>query len=412
MARKIPVLGRMLGAPALFAIVYGEIGSSLYFALGLTSVYALSATPYVFIAAGILFALAAAAYAEGGATISEPGGAASFARRAFNDLVGFFAGWAAALDYVIAIALSALFVPRYLTGAFGHPNALTDRQAALAGVGILAVVTLIRLIRRPNVYAAGILLAILDLVVQITLGGARPPAAVSSQRALQQHQPGRRADVEFARVLVAGGDGGLHRAREGLVADGPGQGSRTHGAGQHPHVGDHRGRDLRRRGHRGGVGVPGAPRSLRSCRLLQPALDHLGEHAHPGPRARHRAAYQLVDRGRSARGGGADGLRDPAARDRDQHQRVSPAWPNRWAGTCSCRPRSAAAAGGSWQRRPRSPPPACSRPGSSWWPRSSRARRRCFWRRSSASASCLRSRSPRRRSSGCASPSRTCRAAS
>src|SRR5262249_681214 len=118
---------------------------------------------------GILFALAAAAYAEGGATISEPGGAASFARRAFNDLVGFFAGWAAALDYVIAIALSALFVPRYMTGAFGHPNALPDRQAALAGVGILALVTLIRLIRRPNVYAAGILLAVLDLAVQITL---------------------------------------------------------------------------------------------------------------------------------------------------------------------------------------------------------------------------------------------------
>ena len=36
MARKIPVLGRILGAPALFAIAYGEIGSSLYFALGLT----------------------------------------------------------------------------------------------------------------------------------------------------------------------------------------------------------------------------------------------------------------------------------------------------------------------------------------------------------------------------------------
>ena len=169
MARKIPVLGRMLGAPALFAIAYGEIGSSLYFALGLTSVYALSATPFVFLAAGLLFALAAAAYAEGGATIAEPGGAASFARRAFNDLVGFIAGWAAALDYVIAIALSALFVPRYLTGAFGHPNALSDRQAAMAAVGVLAAITLLRLVRRTNAYLAGIVLAILDLVVQISL---------------------------------------------------------------------------------------------------------------------------------------------------------------------------------------------------------------------------------------------------
>ncbi len=73
-------------------MAYGEIGSSLYYALGITAVYALSLTPVVFLAAGFLFALAAAAYAEGGATIPEPGGAAAFARRAFNDLVGFIAG--------------------------------------------------------------------------------------------------------------------------------------------------------------------------------------------------------------------------------------------------------------------------------------------------------------------------------
>ena len=150
----------MLGAPALFAIAYGEIGSSLYFALGLTAVYALSATPLVFLAAGLLFALAAAAYAEGGATIAEPGGAASFARRAFNDLVGFIAGWAAALDYVIAISLSALFVPRYLTGAFGHPER-TQRQAGgeRPGWRVLLAITAVRLVRRTNAYMAGILLA-------------------------------------------------------------------------------------------------------------------------------------------------------------------------------------------------------------------------------------------------------------
>jgi len=50
-ARKIPVLGRFLGAPALYAMAYGEIGSSLYYALGITAVYALSLTPAVFLAA-------------------------------------------------------------------------------------------------------------------------------------------------------------------------------------------------------------------------------------------------------------------------------------------------------------------------------------------------------------------------
>jgi basic amino acid/polyamine antiporter, APA family len=169
MARKIPSLGRFLGAPGLFAIAYGEIGSSLYFALGLTAVYALSMTPVVFLAAGFLFALAAAAYAEGGATIREPGGAASFARRAFNDLVGFVAGWAAVLDYVIAISLSALFLPHYITGAFGSPSALSSREASTVAVLVLVVVTGFRLFRRADVYAAGVILAALDLLVQVSL---------------------------------------------------------------------------------------------------------------------------------------------------------------------------------------------------------------------------------------------------
>src|SRR5438270_6797597 len=141
MARKIPVLGRFLGAPALYAMAYGEIGSSLYYALGITAVYALSMTPVVFIVAGVIFALAAAAYAEGGATIPEPGGAATFARRAFNDMVGFVAGWAVVLDYVISISLAALFIPHYILGAFGK-DTLTDRQTTIAAVAIVVAVTI------------------------------------------------------------------------------------------------------------------------------------------------------------------------------------------------------------------------------------------------------------------------------
>ena len=169
MARKIPVLGRFLGAPTLYAMAYGEIGSSLYYALGITAVYALSLTPVVFLVAGAIFALAAAAYAEGGATIPEPGGAATFARRAFNDMVGFVAGWAVVLDYVISISLAALFIPHYILGAFGK-DTLSDRQTTIAAVAIVAVVTIARLLRRTDVYVAGVLLTLLDLVVQVGLG--------------------------------------------------------------------------------------------------------------------------------------------------------------------------------------------------------------------------------------------------
>src|ERR671923_1959137 len=105
MARKIPSLGRFLGAPTLYAFAYGEISSSLYYALGITAFYALSLTPVVFLAAGFLFALAAAAYAEGGATIPEPGGSAAMAPRGWGGPGGFIAGWATVLDFVITVSL-------------------------------------------------------------------------------------------------------------------------------------------------------------------------------------------------------------------------------------------------------------------------------------------------------------------
>ena len=41
MARKLPRLQRVLDAPALFSIAYGEIASSIYFALGIIALHAL-----------------------------------------------------------------------------------------------------------------------------------------------------------------------------------------------------------------------------------------------------------------------------------------------------------------------------------------------------------------------------------
>jgi basic amino acid/polyamine antiporter, APA family len=171
MARKIPSVGRFLGAPALYAMVYGEISSSLYYALGITAVYALSLTPAVFLAAGFLFALAAAAYAEGGATIPEPGGASAFARRAFNDLVGFIAGWATVLDFVLAISLSALFFPYYLAGALGHPGWFSGHatRATVAAVLLVVAVTATRMVRRTAAYTFGVIVAVLDLILQVGL---------------------------------------------------------------------------------------------------------------------------------------------------------------------------------------------------------------------------------------------------
>ena len=106
---------RVLGTPALFATAYGNVGSSIYYALGLTAVYALGLTPLVFVVAGIVFAATAATYAEGTARFPEAGGSASFSRHAFDELVSFVAGWAQMLVYVVTVAVSAFFVPHYLS---------------------------------------------------------------------------------------------------------------------------------------------------------------------------------------------------------------------------------------------------------------------------------------------------------
>src|SRR5438067_7394678 len=117
-------LRRTVGVPGLFATAYGNVGSSIYYALGLVAAHALGLTPLVFILAGGLFALTAKTYAEGASMFPEAGGSSSFARHAFNEVASFFAGWALSLDYIITIAISAFFVPHYL-GAFfpalNHP---------------------------------------------------------------------------------------------------------------------------------------------------------------------------------------------------------------------------------------------------------------------------------------------------
>ena len=160
-------LQRVLGAPALFATVYGNVGSSIYYALGLVAAHALGLTPLVFLFAGGLFALTAKTYAEGAAMFPEAGGSSSFARHAFNEVVSFVAGWGLSLDYILTIAISAFFVPHYL-GAFfpalGH--APGDVVGGIVVVALLAAINVRGLGESANLNIA---LAVLDLCTQIAL---------------------------------------------------------------------------------------------------------------------------------------------------------------------------------------------------------------------------------------------------
>ena len=105
-------LERVLGTPALFATAYGNVGSSIYYALGVTAVFALGLTPVVFLIAGLIFVATALTYTEGTVRYPEAGGSASFARHAFDERVSFGAAWAQMLNYVITISISAFFVVR------------------------------------------------------------------------------------------------------------------------------------------------------------------------------------------------------------------------------------------------------------------------------------------------------------
>src|SRR6476620_5892338 len=166
MARKVRGFERVLDAPALFAIAYGEIGSSLSVALGIVAASALGLTPVVLAATGLVFCLVALSYAEGTAAMPETGGAETFTRRAYNDLVGFVTGWALFLDYLIVIALSALFLPHYV-GAALEADALRDRPwDIVVAVSAIAVIGMVRLARRTRLHRPALAVALLDLVVQ------------------------------------------------------------------------------------------------------------------------------------------------------------------------------------------------------------------------------------------------------
>ena len=157
----------MLGTPALFATAYGNVGSSIYYALGLTAVYALGLTPLVFVLAGIIFAATAATYAEGTATFPEAGGSASFARHAFDELLSFTAGWAQMLVYVVTVAVSAFFVPHYLS-IFWEP--LNSNPWDIVG-GIIVIVFLVALniVGVREATRLSISLAVLDFATQVLL---------------------------------------------------------------------------------------------------------------------------------------------------------------------------------------------------------------------------------------------------
>src|SRR5919202_3671541 len=160
-------LERVLGTGALFSTAYGNVGSSIYYALGLVAVYALGMTPLVFVISGLIFAATAATYAEATAMYPEAGGSSSFARHAFNEFWAFFAAWGQMLNYVITCAISAFFVPHCL-GVF-WPALRHGPGDIIGGIVIVAILAAVNVVGVREAAGLNIFLAITDFITQVLL---------------------------------------------------------------------------------------------------------------------------------------------------------------------------------------------------------------------------------------------------
>src|SRR6478735_1215381 len=182
MAQRIPrdeSLSRVHGVGALFSAAYGNVGSSIYYALGVTAAFALGLTPVAFVISGLIFAATAATYAEATVMYPEAGGSSSFARHAFNELVSFVAAWGQMLNYTITVAISAYFVPHYLA-VFWEPLGHGPGDI-IGGAVLIGALALLNIRGSQESAKLNLVLAVADLATQVVLVGIGVVLVLSPQ---------------------------------------------------------------------------------------------------------------------------------------------------------------------------------------------------------------------------------------
>ena len=97
----------------------------------------------------------------------EAGGSSSFARHAFNEVVSFGAAWAQMLNYIITIAISAFFVPHYLS-IFWEPLKTTPWDI-IVGAVVIVLLVLINIVGVREAARLNIGLAVIDFATQLLL---------------------------------------------------------------------------------------------------------------------------------------------------------------------------------------------------------------------------------------------------
>jgi basic amino acid/polyamine antiporter, APA family len=165
--RRISHLKRTLGVLGLFSAGYGDVGSSIYYGLGLVAIVAIGATPIALGIAGLIYVTNALSYSEGAGMISETGGSSTFARRAFNHMAGFISGWALLLTYVSTMAISAYTIPAYL--AYFWPQLENPLIGTGVSMGIIAFLMIVNILGVKESTRMNIIFIVADIVTQILL---------------------------------------------------------------------------------------------------------------------------------------------------------------------------------------------------------------------------------------------------
>lgn len=170
-------LKREVGWYGSFAMGYADVGADLYVAIGLVAFYAAGASPIAFAIASITYVCTGLAYAELATAYPYAGGAQVYSMKAFNDMIGFVAGWAVMLDYTVDMALFSLASAGYLSFFFPwmkssfFPLSLLGLEFKISYIGFAAFVLVISLLLLNSIgiresSAFNELLVSLDLVVE------------------------------------------------------------------------------------------------------------------------------------------------------------------------------------------------------------------------------------------------------
>lgn len=109
------------------------IGAGIYVLIGPATHDAGNAVWLSFVVAGVLSALTGLSYAELAGMFPSAGAEYSFAKHAFNELIGFLVGWLMIAANVIAAAAVSIGFAHYV----GHFSSLDERLVAIALIAVL-----------------------------------------------------------------------------------------------------------------------------------------------------------------------------------------------------------------------------------------------------------------------------------